>query len=68
MNSESMFMRVRVYLYGCGKIFLWLVSVVSVCVLAFVYGLVGVLGCVQVWFGALSMLLKVTFNVGKSDV
>jgi hypothetical protein len=31
---------------GVGKIFLGLVSAVSVCVLVFVYGLVGVLGWV----------------------
>ena len=40
----------------------------SVCVLG--SDLLGVcfLGCVCVWFGALSMLLKVTFDVVKSDV
>jgi len=33
-----------------------------------VFGLVVVLSCVRVWFGALSMLLKATFYVAKRDV
>jgi len=40
----------------------------SVCVLGSVLVSVVVSGCVWAWFGALSMLSKVTFYVAKGDV
>jgi len=50
------------------KKFLGLVGFESVCVLGLLLFLYGVLGSVWFWFGALSMLPKVTFDVVKSDV
>ncbi len=43
------------------------VSLWSVWFLGAVFGSVCVFGSVFSWFGALSMLLKVTFNVVKRD-
>jgi hypothetical protein len=48
--------------------FFWFERGCWICVWVFVFGFVCVLGCVWLWFGALSMLLQATFNVVKSDV